>query len=111
MADKLSGIGAVGERDAVIAFRAVGMRVIPAETASAVARAVHALVSENVPVIFITEHAAEIAPETFEKYQSDPTVSLIPIPGSSGTDGFGMRRVHQNVEKAIGANILLTDEQ
>ncbi len=111
MADKTYGVGVVGERDAVVAFRAIGMRVIPAETASAVARAVHTLVSENVPVIFITERAAQSAPETFDKYKSDPTVSLIPIPGSSGTDGFGMRRVHQNVEKAIGANILLTDEQ
>ena len=111
MAEKTYGVGAVGERDAVIAFRAIGMRVIPAETTAAVARAVHTLASEGVPVIFITERAARLSPETFDKYKADPTVALIPIPGSSGTDGFGMRRVHENVEKAIGANILLTDEQ
>ena len=49
--------------------------------------------------------------ETFERYKTDPSVILIPIPGSGGTDGLGMERVHANVEKAIGANILIDEEQ
>ena len=69
------------------------------------------LVQENVRVIFITEHAARVGQETFERYKTDPSVILIPIPGSGGTDGLGMERVHANVEKAIGANILIDEEQ
>ena len=72
---------------------------------------VHQLVQENVRVIFITEHAARVGQETFERYKTDPSVILIPIPGSGGTDGLGMERVHANVEKAIGANILIDEEQ
>ncbi len=111
MDEKQYDVGAVGERDVVTAFRAIGMRALPAHSAEGVARAVHTLVKEGIPVIFITENAARIAPETLQKYQSDPNVALIPIPGSRGTDGFGMQRVKANGEKAIGADILFNNEQ
>lgn len=111
MAEKRYGVGAVGEREVIGAFRAIGMRAMPAETEKEVAQAVHALVREGVRVIFITEHAARQGRETFERYKTDPSVTLIPVPGSAGSDGLGMERVRANVEKAIGANILLEDEQ
>ena len=111
MAEKQYGLGAVGEREVIGAFRAIGMRAVAAETDVEVAQAVHQLVLSGVRVIFITERAARNGAETFEKYQTDPTVTLIPIPGSAGSDGLGMRRVHANVEKAIGADILFDDHQ
>ena len=111
MAEKQYGVGAVGEREVIGAFRAIGMRAVPAETDTEVAQAVHHLVSDGVRVIFITEQAARAGAETFEKYKTDPAVTLIPIPGSAGSDGLGMRRMHANVEKAIGADILFDDHQ
>ena len=111
MAEKQYGVGAVGEREVIGAFRAIGMRAVPAETDTEVAQAVHRLVSDGVRVIFITEQAARAGAKTFEKYKPDPAVTLIPIPGSAGSDGLGMRRVHANVEKAIGADILFDDHQ
>ena len=111
MAEKQYGVGAVGEREVIGAFRAIGMRTLAAETDAEVAQAVHRLVSDGVRVIFITEQAARAGAETFEKYKTDPAVTLIPIPGSAGSDGLGMRRVRANVEKAIGADILFDDHQ
>ncbi|MBQ7521100.1 MAG: V-type ATP synthase subunit F [Clostridia bacterium] len=111
MAEKQYGVGAVGEREVIGAFRAIGMRSIPAETDVEVAQAVHRLVSDGVRVIFITEQAARRGAETFERYKNDPAVTLIPIPGSAGSDGLGMERVHLNVETAIGADILFDDQQ
>ena len=102
MPDKQYGIGAVGEAEVIGAFRAIGMK--------SVAQAVHKLVAEGVRVIFITEAAARAGAETFERYKTDPEVTLIPIPGSGGSDGLGMERVHANVEKAIGADILLNEQ-
>ncbi|MDR0896985.1 MAG: V-type ATP synthase subunit F [Oscillospiraceae bacterium] len=102
----LDVMGVVGERDAVLAFKAMGMRVIPAETPDAIAAAVFRLAEDGVPVIFITERAAQLSPESLERYKTSASTVLIPIPGSQGTDGFGMRRVKANVEKAIGADIL-----
>lgn len=104
-------MGVVGERDAVLAFKAVGMRVIPVQTPAETTAALHKLATEGVPVIFITESCAQQAPEALEKYKTMPGTAVIPIPGSQGSNGLGMRRVRANVEKAIGADILFNNEK
>ena len=103
-------MGAVGEQDVVQAFGAMGMKAIPAETKEAVAAAVFSLAEQGVPVIFITERAAELSPETMDRYRASSDTVLVPIPGSMGTNGYGMRRVRANIEKAIGADILFGKE-
>lgn len=102
-------MGVVGERDVVLAFSAMGMKVVPAQTADAISRAVFDMAQEGIPVIFITERAARLVPETLERYKASASPVIIPIPGSQGTDGFGMERVKANVEKAIGADILFSE--
>ncbi len=104
-------MGVVGEKDAVLAFRALGMEVIDATTASEVALGVHQLVQQGIRVLFITEAAANVGTETLGKYYSDPNITIIPIPGTTGTDGLGLKEVRKNVEKAIGADILFKDQQ
>ena len=107
MADKRQAVGVIGESDAVAAFRTVGMRVQAARTAQEAQRAVHEMVTSGITVIFITEDVALMIPEVLDRYAGSPDVALIPIPGNRGTTGFGMKRVRANVEKAVGADILL----
>ena len=104
-------MGVVGERDAVLAFKAIGMQAIPVSTPEQTTAALHKLATAGVPVIFITESCARMVPESLEKYKTDPSVAVIPIPGSQGTDGFGHSRVRANVEKAIGADILFNNKK
>lgn len=110
MAEKGMTMGAVGERDAVLCFKAIGMRVIPTSSPDETSRALFRLVKEGVRVIFITETAALEAPEALERYQTQADVAVIPIPGSQGSTGNAMARVKANVEKAIGAEILFNNE-
>lgn len=109
MPDNVRSIGVIGDSDAVLIFRALGMRVISARTKQQAEAAVHKLVTDQVPVIFVTEEIAQIIPEIMDHYMSDPSVTLLPLPGSKGSEGLGMQRVFQNVEKAVGANILLNN--
>ena len=104
-------MGAVGERDAVLCFKAIGMRVIPTTTPEETSRALFKLAKEGVHVIFITENAAQSAPEALERYKTRPDVTIIPVPGSQGSTGYAMAKVRQNVEKAIGADILFNNEK
>ena len=104
-------MGAVGERDAVLCFKAIGMRVIPTANADETTRALFKLVKEGVRVIFITENAAQNAPEALERYKTQPDIAIIPIPGSQGSTGYAMSKVKENVEKAIGADILFNNEK
>ncbi len=99
-------MGAVGERDAVLCFKALGMTVIPTETPEETAKALFSLTKRGVNVIFITENTAQSAQEALRRYKTDPQVAIIPIPGSTGSSGYAMSRVRANVEKAIGADIL-----
>ena len=105
MADKVL-LGAVGEKDAVLAFQAIGVRALPASTAEEVNAAIHLLAKEGTRVIFITEAAARLAPEMIQRYAGDQQLSIIPVPGTGGTDGYGELQVHLNVIKAIGSDIL-----
>lgn len=109
MADKVL-LGAVGEKDAVLALRSIGVRALPAVTAQEASAAIHQLYREGVRVIFITEAAARLAREMIERFQDDPKLAIIPIPGTTGTDGFGQEQVHANVLKAIGADLQFDNE-
>ena len=104
-------MGAVGERDAVLCFKAVGMETIATESAEETTRALFTLVRQGVRVIFITERAAKEAAEALERYKTDPQVAIILIPGSAGANGYAMSRVRANVEKAIGADILFGNNE
>jgi V/A-type H+-transporting ATPase subunit F len=106
MADKMLRMGAVGEEDAILAFKAIGALTIPAATLDEVTAALHRLSREGIPVIFITEAAARLAPEAISKYEQTMETAVIPIPGIKGSDGFGAQQVRANVIKAIGADIL-----
>jgi V/A-type H+-transporting ATPase subunit F len=111
MSNKLQSIGVIGQSDVVLAFRTLGMQVAATKNPQEAARAIHKFVSSGINIIFITEDVARSIPEILSKYNDNPDVSLIPIPGASGTDGFGMQRLNANVERAVGANILLNNTE
>ena len=110
MADKLR-MGAVGEADVILAFKAIGAITIPAVPADEVTAALHRLSRDKVPLIFITESAARLAPEAMSRYDQTPDTAVIPIPGIGGSDGYGTQRVRENVIKAIGADILIKQDR
>ena len=106
MADKALRMGAVGEEDAILAFKAIGAVAVSASTADEVAAALHKLSREGIPLIFITETAARLAPEAVSRYEQSIETAVIPVPGIRGSDGYGAEKLRANVIKAIGADIL-----
>ncbi len=103
-------IAVVGSRDTVLAFKALGLEVCPAETAQEASQAVYRLAEGGAAVIFITENYAAEIEETISRYRTVALPAIIPIPSASGATGEGMKRVRANVEKAIGADILFKEE-
>lgn len=98
-------IAVIGDKDSVLAFKAVGMDVYPVEDVSEAERMVKIL-ARDYAVIFVTEEIAENAREVLDRYKSRPYPAIIPIPSNKGSNGFGMAGVKADVEKAIGADIL-----
>lgn len=103
-------IGVVGERDAVIAFLALGLQVRAVETPEDAMKAVDTMAREGYGVIFVTETTAKEIEETIERYKNQMLPAIILIPGSQGSLGIGLAKIKDNVEKAVGVDILSKKE-
>lgn len=69
-------------------------------------RTVDRLARDNYAVIFVTEQVAQGIEETIERYNKEVLPAVILIPSNQGTLNIGMQRISDNVEKAVGVNIL-----
>lgn len=99
-------IGVIGDKDSILAFKALGIDVFPVVDAAGARRQVDLLGKNKYGIIFITEQIAELIPETIERYNNQIVPAVILIPNNEGTLNIGIDRINQNVEKAIGSNIL-----
>lgn len=100
-------IAVVGDKDAVLAFKAAGLDVYPVMLDEA--EGVVKKLAKDCAVIFVTEEVVSAIPEVIEKYKSKSFPAIIPIPTGVKTTGIGMEGIRRNVEKAIGADILFKD--
>jgi len=104
-------IAAIGDRDSVMLFQAQGVEAFYPDNPRETERTIHRLAKGGCKVIYITEQAAEAAKDALERYKTEPFPAIIPIPSRIGTTGFGMRAIRENVEKAVGADILFGEER
>ncbi|WP_090090713.1 V-type ATP synthase subunit F [Clostridium uliginosum] len=99
-------IGVVGDKDSVLAFKALGIDVFPVVEMDEARKTVDRLAMNNYAVIFVTEQVAQGIEETIERYTREVLPAVILIPSNQGTLNIGMQRISDNVEKAVGVNIL-----
>ncbi len=98
-------IAAVGEHGSVLVFRTAGVRTESAVTAEEAERAVTKLAADGYRVIFVSEVLLEQIPDIVNKYRPVPYPAIIPIPDRAGATGYSMKKITDNMEKAIGTNI------
>lgn len=99
-------IGVIGDKDSVLGFKALGLDVYtPVENAD-VRKTIEMMAKNDYGVIFITEQMAVKAMDTINRYDSEPSPAIIMIPSNQGTLNIGSDRIIENVEKALGSNIL-----
>ncbi len=98
-------IAVIGDKDSVLAFKAVGADTFGSQSMFETNDLLRRLKDEYA-VIFITEDLAAQVAETINKFKTRAYPAVIPIPGSAGTNGFGIKGIRRDVEKAIGADIL-----
>lgn len=99
-------IGVVGDKDSVLAFKALGIDVFPVIESDEARKTVDRLAKSDYAVIFITEQVAQGIEETIERYNKEVLPAIILIPSNQGTLNIGMQKISDNVEKAVGMNIL-----
>ena len=103
-------IAVVGARDVVIGFKALGLECVYAQDPQQASAAVIRLAREGCAIIFVTEILLKEMSEVVERYKNASVPAIIPIPDNGGSMGLGMQWLRENVEKAVGSNILLDKE-
>jgi V/A-type H+-transporting ATPase subunit F len=99
-------IGVVGDKDSVLAFKALGIDVFPVVEIEEARKTIDRLAMNDYAVIFVTEQVAKNLEETIARYNRETLPAVILIPSNQGTLNIGMQRISDNVEKAVGVNIL-----
>lgn len=99
-------IGVVGDKDSIMAFKMLGFDVFFASKAQEARELVDDLAKQDYGIIFLTEQLAVQIPETVIRYDERLTPAVILIPNRMGTNDYGHNRFKDNVERAVGINIL-----
>lgn len=99
-------IGVVGDKDSVLAFKAIGIDVYPVVEVEEARKTIDKMAMEKYAVIFVTEQVAKDLEETIDRYNKSMVPAIILIPSNQGSLNIGLSKVQKNVEKAVGVNIL-----
>lgn len=102
-------IAVIGDKDSVLAFKAIGISAY-AVTEVQEARETLKTLARNYKVIFIIDELAIRLEDLLARYKARPYPTIIPLPSSKGSNGYGMQGIHKDVEKAIGTDILFGRE-
>ncbi|HPY99050.1 MAG: V-type sodium ATPase subunit G [Firmicutes bacterium ADurb.Bin099] len=98
----------IGRHDDILAFKAVGLTVYDVEE-SAFSDIVKTLERQQYAVIFVTEEIYEQNTEVIGRYTDRVLPAFIAIPGVKGVTGMGMMNIKRCTERAIGADINISD--
>ncbi|MCJ7688641.1 MAG: V-type ATP synthase subunit F [Clostridiaceae bacterium] len=99
-------VGVVGDKDSILAFKALGIDVYPVIEIEEAKKVIDNMAFNNYGVIFVTEQIAQHLDETIKRYNRRMLPAIILIPSNQGSLNIGMQKIRDNVEKAVGVNIL-----
>ncbi|SEN46779.1 V/A-type H+-transporting ATPase subunit F [Amphibacillus marinus] len=99
-------IAVVGDKDSVLPFKILGFNVFAAANSQIARETIDSLAERNYGVIYLTEAMAKEIPDTIKRYDAEVQPAIILIPNHKGSLNIGKGRIQENVEKAVGQNIL-----
>jgi V/A-type H+-transporting ATPase subunit F len=99
-------IGVIGDKDSILPFKALGIDVFPVVGPEETRKTLDTLARDKYGIVFITEQAAQLIPESIDRYVKELVPAVILIPSNQGSLNIGLDKITENVEKAVGSNIL-----
>lgn len=102
----MSKMAILGERDAILGFKALGVNVFPVKDVAEAEACLRKLAIEDYAAVFISErYAQDLTLQISEIERSSTLPSIVIIPGPGGSQGLGMNKIKNMVEKALGMAI------
>ncbi len=99
-------IAALGPRDFVMPFGAVGAATFSVENETQAHEQAQAVIKENFAVILLHEALAETLAPVFEKLQEEPTPCIIALPFIEASTGQSVEQLRTALKRATGTDIL-----
>ena len=99
-------MAAIGCSEEIYLFNAVGCATAIAKTPQEADNKIFELAQAGCKICYLTEELYTQMGETLEKYAKQAFPIIIPIPSQKGSQGVGEKKIRNNVEKAIGMDIL-----
>lgn len=102
-------IAVVGDYDSIYGFATLGLDTFPVTSRKEAEEKLEHLAASKYGIIYITEALAAECKKTIDKFQEELLPAVIQIPGMSGNTGEGVQGVKTSVEKAVGSDILFSN--
>jgi len=99
-------LAAIGQSSEIYLFNAVGITTIIAKTPQEADEKIRDLANGDCKVIYLEEALYINMSSTPERYAKRAFPIIIPIPSQEGSKGVGLKKIKDNVQKAIGMDIL-----
>lgn len=98
-------VAAIGDRESVSGFKAIGMDVFSPYEREECQRLLKSLCEGDYAIIYITEEFAEFCKDIIKKYEDKICPAIILIPGVKNNTGEGMKNVSRSIEIAVGSQL------
>jgi len=99
-------IAALGEKDIMLIFRAVGADVFPVNTIIEAEDKLKKIIKEEYGIIFMTETIAIKLDSIIKKYSFKLLPSIVVIPGLGERNNYAIDILRQAIIKAVGADVM-----
>ena len=99
-------IAALGPKDFVMPFGAVGAVAFAVENEAQAREQAQAVIKENFAVILLHEALAQTLAPIFEKLQDEPTPCIIALPFIEPSTGEAVQQLRTALKRATGTDIL-----
>lgn len=101
-------VAVMGDKASVLCFKAFGVDVFDCIEANVDEnrKLLDSLVRDGYGTIFVTEQVGVHLEYSISRYMHQVMPIIVLIPNNKGTLGIGLKKISDNVEKAIGINIL-----
>lgn len=100
----------IGDYDGVLAFKAGGVDVYGVTSAEEAKNTVRKI-AKDYAVIFLTSDYAEQMDEYLKRFLENPYPIILVIPSKNGDNGYSKRKLKEQMERALGVDILFKNEE
>ncbi len=100
----------IGSGESVLAFQAGGVEAFPVQGEKQAKETLRRLAKTH-SVIFLTDELSYPLKDLIDRMNESPYPIVISVPSANGTSDFAVQRMKEQMERALGVDILFQREE